>query len=253
MPRVSKSPSIDVELAFDDCVKAAGGRRLEEMFGKSPNFNNADYIFQDDAVVAELKCLEENKGKDEKLRNDVHELYNRYFQEGRTDLLIYREVEVNLTDISEDFAREVMEMYTIPIQRVVKKANKQLRQTKEHLPHQDYTGVLLLVNDGHELLSPGHVKWILQSTLARNSFSSIDLVIFFTVNLAARHPNYDEDLLVWAVLQRPGRELCTDEFLDRLRQAWLAKHKSLIGNTPVKEYVFEGGESLEGMENVRMR
>lgn len=169
---MARAPYIDIEPAFDECVREAGGLRLEEIVGKSPNFNNADYIFENHSVIAELKCLEENKGKDEKLRNDVHELYNRYLREGRTNLLIYGEIEVNLADISDEFAREVMEMYTIPIQRVVKKANRQIRQTKSHLDLKDYSGVLLLVNDGHEILSPGQLQWILQNTLYRNLSST---------------------------------------------------------------------------------
>ena len=224
-----------------------------EIVGHSPNFKNADYIFADDMVVAELKCLEEDKGRDGALKEKVHNLYNQYFDAGKTDLIIYGEVEINANDVSEDFGRDVMELYRRPIQGVIKTANKQIRQTKIHLNRNDYCGVLLLVNDGHELLSPAQVHWIVANTFKRNSYSSIDLVIFLTVNLLAHHVNFQDDLLVWSEWGRADHEMCSDEFLTKLRMAWFKHHQSLVGDIPVGEYTIDDSSVFAGLENVRTK
>ena len=55
---------IEVEKEFDVCVDLTGGERVSDCLSSPPNFHNADYLFRAYKVVAELKCLEENKGKD---------------------------------------------------------------------------------------------------------------------------------------------------------------------------------------------
>ena len=246
-----KLPLIDVEAEFDKCVSAAGGQRVSEIVGKSPNFNNADYIFSESCVVAELKCLEENQGRNESLKEKIHGLYNQYLKNGKTDLIVYGEVEIDTHQVSEKFAREVLELYRRPIQGVIKKANKQLRQTKEHLMLDDYFGLLLLVNDGHEFLSPDQVKWVLSNTLSRGGYSSINGVIFFTVNMTARHPDYEDDLLVWATMDRPKSTKLPDSFLDELKSAWFKHFQSLVGDVPVREYKIDDVSTIVGMENNR--
>ncbi len=241
---------IDVESEFDKCVESIGGQRLSQLVGSSPNFNNADYLFCNHKVVAELKTLEEDKGKDEKFRTKIHELFNVYLNEGKTDLLIYGEVEVNANDISKDFGMEIMELFRRPIQGVIKKANKQIRQTKEHLGLTDHYGLLLLVNDGHKMLNPDQLKWILANTLKRNSYSSIDAILFFTVNLKARHPAFKEDLLVWALMERPGFRRCPNDFAEELRSAWFNHYKNILGNVPINEHIFDEGVVLPDMENI---
>ena len=62
---------IDIEKEFDNFVPEVGGQRVDELIGKSPNFDNADYVFDDDKIVAELKCLQENKLNDANLNKKI--------------------------------------------------------------------------------------------------------------------------------------------------------------------------------------
>lgn len=190
------------------------------------------------------------QGSDEKLKDTVHQLYIRCLNQGKTDQLIYGEVLVNANDVSREFGREVMELYRKPIKRGIQKANKQIRQTKEHLQLEDHLGLLLLVNDGHELLDPDHVRWILSNTLSRDGFSSIDAVIFFTVNLTATHPDYDEQLLVWAVVERYENRRISEDFFEALRKAWFSHYQSLVGSVSIREIIVEDPTMIAGMENV---
>jgi hypothetical protein len=55
-----KPTFIDIEPAFDRLVASVrGGRLVRELMPAAPNLPlNADYIFPEDDVIAELKCLE---------------------------------------------------------------------------------------------------------------------------------------------------------------------------------------------------
>lgn len=48
---------IDVEQQLSQCVQAIGDRLVPDLVGLSPSFDNADYLFDEFDVVAELKIL----------------------------------------------------------------------------------------------------------------------------------------------------------------------------------------------------
>ena len=52
-------PILDPEPLMDQAVRAARGRCVRELVGANPSFNNADYVFPTDNIVAELKELGE--------------------------------------------------------------------------------------------------------------------------------------------------------------------------------------------------
>src|ERR1700720_3512438 len=77
---------IDVEQAFDDYVKSVGGEVVKELLPKSPNFDNADYIFrnqQPEPVIAELKCLTKDL-----LKEDYQKKLNLLFDDWINSRLI---------------------------------------------------------------------------------------------------------------------------------------------------------------------
>jgi hypothetical protein len=47
--------SLVVEATWDEFVQTIGGQRISELLSASPNFDNADYLFEPEGVVAELK------------------------------------------------------------------------------------------------------------------------------------------------------------------------------------------------------
>lgn len=59
---------MEIAREFDALVKATGGKIIAEIVGKSPRFDNADYIFPEEKIVAELKCLREDKSGDASTR-----------------------------------------------------------------------------------------------------------------------------------------------------------------------------------------
>lgn len=80
---------INTEEEFNDCVKSVGGIKVSDLVGSSPGFSNADYLFNEYNVIAELKCLEEDKIKDKNIRDKASEIYRRCLNKNKAPVLVY--------------------------------------------------------------------------------------------------------------------------------------------------------------------
>jgi hypothetical protein len=67
--------NIDIEKEFDACVESIGGIKVSNMFEQPPQFDNADYLFSKHNVIAELKCLKDDKSADENTQKNLKEFY----------------------------------------------------------------------------------------------------------------------------------------------------------------------------------
>lgn len=221
---------IDVEKELGQSVVSIGGTLVPDIVGSSPNFNNADYLFDEFNIVAELKILSVDQMVEPSIRDKMSAIYRQASARGEANVIAYGEAIIAAGNLSPEFSRKMGEVYRKPIQRLIKKANKQIRQTKEHLPRKEHSGLLILVNDNHRALEPQHIQWILRATLHNRNYSSIDTVLYFTANLKARHPELDTDFLVWIEQHRPNLRPCDDKFLTKLRESWFRKMSEITGN-----------------------
>ena len=71
MEKINAAEYTDIERTFDSFVKSIGGTVLKEQIAGDPTFDNADYIFHDLQIVAELKCLENDKLNDPNYMNKI--------------------------------------------------------------------------------------------------------------------------------------------------------------------------------------
>lgn len=129
----------------------------------------------------------------------------------------------------EEFKREIAELYRLPIHNVIKKANQQIRETKDHFKKENSHGLLIIANDGHTALDPSLAMWILSETFKRYSFSSIHSVLYFTANLKAEHPDINKDILVWIPSHRSLENKCPEQLLNHLQRKWFAHAGNLTG------------------------
>ena len=238
---------IDVEKELNGCVTAIGGQLVRDIIGNSPNFSNADYLFAEHETVAELKILSVDQMRKPNIRDKMSEIYREAMDRGETDVIVYGEARVSSDHLSAKYARNVGEVYRTPVQGVVKKANKQIRQTKEKLGLPGYSGLLILVNDNHIALEPQHLDWVMRETLKNRNYSSIGSILYFTANLIARHPELDTDLLVWIENHRRNLHSCDEVLLKNLRSAWFRRVSEITGE-PVPAYRLSA-EALSELEH----
>lgn len=223
---------MDIENQFDICVGKLGGYRVNMLVGESPDFDDADYIFPQYQFIAELKSLEEDKIIAKNTVNKASEIYCRYLSEQKAPNLGSGRIRFTTTDeYPDEFKRELCELYRRSIHNAIKKANKQIKLTKENLNMQDHQGLLILVNNGHTALTPETLLFIVRETFERNTFGSIDVLLYFTVEPKSEHPDIPEDFLVWLPLEIRPLKIWRSEFSNRLQKAWFNRMANISGES----------------------
>jgi len=216
----------DVEALFDEFVRTQNGVLLREQLKPDPGFENADYLFPDARVLAELKCLQVDHLAHGGMLRRFHKALSRSTVDGReVDLPGQYEIEYSLK-----LEADLRGVWQEPLRRMLKKANRQLRETARHLGLHEHSHVVLVNNDGLLSLSPGETVDVLVSILGRE-FSSTDAFVYFTTNIWARDAASGEPLQVWApnCSHRAGDRL--QSFLEALGEAWFDFFGKKLGQT----------------------
>ena len=119
-------------------------------------------------------------------------------------------------------------MFRPALSRILKKATRQIRATKEHFKITARTGILIFVNDGFTGLEPHFVR-ALVSDLLTTSYSSIDCFLYITLNRYVEVAGSDIPRLLWmpSYSERAPDSLVL--FVDDLGRKWFDFLESKIG------------------------
>jgi hypothetical protein len=223
---------INIEEEFPVAVRRAGGSVVSDLLPtKSPDFNNADYVFLNHGVIAELKCLTKNVVLDPNFTAKLGKLYSKLMREGRAPVVFGR-ARISLDQIArvdERAAFEFIEPYKKRLATVLEKANSQIKQTAKHFRISDPKGILVLANDGDMGLEIDLVLNLL-ARLLHGRYRSINSVLYFTANadLVVNVPSFQPSL-VWMPLDVPEREAVDQRLLRALRDGWFDHMADLTG------------------------
>jgi hypothetical protein len=222
---------IDVEPEMDQFVRAFGGEVVKDIVGPSPPFLNADYIFREANIVAELKCMTDDKSEDSKVQAHIDKLFEKYATRGEIPDPGPGWRRFQSKDLPVQMQKELYRILSKPLKSRLLKANNQIKVTKEKLNLPGAHGLLLLANDGNYRLEPAQWAYAVQSALGRD-FSGIDTVVLFTANLLATSPFVPTHTLMWAAASRQGHPVIDEAFLRRFHEGW-AGHVGKVMGKPV--------------------
>jgi len=135
------------------------------------------------------------------------------------------------------------------LRKVITKADKQIRVTKETIGLSDAKGLLLLVSDGNYFLRPEQVLGLTGRILGTR-FSNINSVVYFTVNSAVDMPNLDRDGLIWIQSFRESVDPVSQEFLSKLKAGWFKYLANRFG-VDIPEYHIDDEALIEKMRFIR--
>lgn len=168
VPKVSES-------FMDAVIMGIGGRRLSEEELRLIPGANADYII--DTSVVELKVFEEEP-LEKKERQDELAAY-------LTDnFLVPPEVDINIKNLNDEAKHGYREIVGKRIKKAVKKAAKQIRETKSALGRTLDFGVFIAVNNGYSSLPHDEFDNLVLK-YSRNETSQIDFIVCVTVEYHA--------------------------------------------------------------------
>ena len=101
----------------------------------------------------------------------------------------------------------------------VKKAARQIKETKARLCAPEARGLLILVNEASTFLRPDLAFYFLHHIL-KGQYSSIDHVIYCSINMLVNTPDVQDGARFWANGVVEGRREIPDEFVGRLFDAF---------------------------------
>ncbi len=167
---------------------------------------NADFLFRSARVVVELKILETEFLDTERIRQKVTEAFARHVGD-------------DAHDPNSPLRRELMNIPRAPLQRIINKANRQIKETKQELGLVGWRGIIVIVNDGFRGLPPGLVMGLCANILAGKSYSSSDAFVYQT-NHYVELPDNPYAVLLWAPLyhEKAGDDLV--DFVNDLGRKW---------------------------------
>lgn len=168
-----QTDSEKLELEFDKFFLSIEYQRLAEIIGPSPTYDNADYINLAKKTLIELKILEKDFFKDGGI---IHSL--------QTIVAVPKNIsddgegfyEVNFPTENREGKVDTLEE---PLRRILKKANKQLKETKNNLLGGNGHGFVMLALNMPSTIDPSFIRALVHRILTKE-FTSISGVILCT-------------------------------------------------------------------------
>jgi hypothetical protein len=246
---------IPVEEIFQQFVRQTGGEVVADLVSKSPSFKNADFLYRSDGIVLELKEVETEFTKAESFENGFRKLIERLFEENPD----WKPIWFGGSGVYPPwFTTEYIRLSRPPISRILKKANKQIRETKDYFGIEKPSGILLFVNDGFTGIDPYLVQ-AMASDLLIDDYSSIDCFLYLTVNRYVAIRDSDVPRLVWWPTYSDRAHDSLVDFVDELGRKWFQFLDEKIGPFTLRDgetqdrSIFYGSKSIvipkEGSEN----
>ncbi|MGD0207601.1 MAG: hypothetical protein ABSC89_08355 [Verrucomicrobiota bacterium] len=248
---MKRPASISIEPVFNEFVKSMGGELVSNLVGESPGFSNADYLFRSRGVVAELKCLTKDVLANKDYQRDISEMYERWVSAGKLQEIGFGTFKLETAKLPAECQREFFQLIRKPLQTAIKKANAQIKQTKARLGLMNAKGLLLLVNDGCYSIESDAIPFLTEKILGQQC-TSINSIVFFTVNMPARMPGVERDILVWIPMHRIGFETVPQDFMTDLQKSWCGYYEKLIGQE-VPTISVSDNKQIETVKFIRPR
>lgn len=219
---------IHVESAFNDLVRDSGGTVVSEKLPYSPTFENADYVFHLEKIVAELKCITDDNLHSPANRLKAQKLIDEWYRAGK--ITSKDTGPIGWSEMPLDLQNRLYRIFTNNIKRRIAKANRQIRETKKELRLENYTGLLIIANDGIVSLPPPAFIHAVQLALQRD-FREIRHFIFFTANVFTQTRETPVPTLFWINFDMEDGPPIDNVFLERLGRSWQKHSTDLFGAT----------------------
>ncbi len=216
---------LDLERSLiDGFVYEFGGKRVTDLIDGKPDFSNADYYFQEADVVTELKTLKTEFAQTPEHLNRFEALVDEWRSDGRLSDAAWAGTE----PIPREFVQTHLRMIRDQIEGITKKANKQIRQTKEKLNLPDAKGLVLYLNDGFYQADPNLTLALIGDPLQRQ-MRSVDGFVLFNLREKVFIPGEAGGNFIWLPKYRSADDVRLSEFVNELGAAWFRYLEDLSG------------------------
>jgi len=162
-----------IEAEFDILFDNLSYQRVDKLISKTPDFPNADYINKRKTIIVELKVLDKDFFKDGGVIESLQTIVTvpKKINKDGTGQYTFKLPKKNRNGI-HDILEE-------PLRRILKKANKQIKETNSRLLESKGKGFLVLAINMETSIDPTFIQQLTFNML-KKEFTSIDGVVFCT-------------------------------------------------------------------------
>jgi hypothetical protein len=225
---------VDIDKEFAAVVKKCGGVVLDEELPKKREFYNADFVFHQSKVIAELKRLDGDKSDDPAIKQRLGNLWERWRERG----LVQGPTPpvIDSRQVPPFCQNEMVRTMGESIRGRIKKANLQIKATKSAENWPDYRGMLFLANDGNFIMEMPAMLHLIALSI-KDHFHEIESVTLFSGNILSWVSGMDQPTKMWFTLQRDGTILSLTELAEKLGAEWGMHYSSITGINSVPSEV----------------
>lgn len=185
----------EIDRCFEQAVTTLGGQLISDLLEtKSPEFNNADFLFRKWNTVSELKVLQNDPDECDAIKKKEQALLQKWMDEER---LSYFGNTIEIERLPKDMQWDLTALRSENVKRVMKKANKQIRDTKKKLKLPEAQGHIVIVNDGVPWLDAFSFPFAAYQATHGGDFSNINGISLVTVNFSTSLRNIPTKLKLW--------------------------------------------------------
>ncbi len=237
----------NVEDFMTKFIHSVGGSRVDEIIKDASDSENADYYFPNENVVIELKCLEKDLFSDEDFERNKR-LIDKWLEEGVLNKVDIIPIFLGRKSLPKAISDEIVKLCSRTFKKIIEKANKQLKETKDKIGSEDTERILMVCNDGNFFLDNAQLFGLVTNIMGRREEIKIEGLVYFTVNQASIIPNSDLD---WGLWIPAYGDTAKDELSNFVNELGRKFHEFYCKefNIPVTEHK-EYSDSVEGMEAI---
>lgn len=240
---------MDVEALLTKNIWRIGGVHVSSLVGGSPSFDNADFLFEGDRVIAELKCLDDDLINEPHLIAKASEIHLQELKRTGRGPVVFGDQLVDTRGRSEEFVKGIRDLYYEPLKRCLKKASKQIKATAEHFGMQDYSGLAVIANNNHTAIDPWHALELIKEAFRRERLSGINSVLYLSAGLGIEVVGESRQFDIMLEYRSPHRPELGRQFLLRFQQVWMGALASHMGIKPPDDMLSIGPRVLAAIRN----
>ena len=188
----------DVEKLFSEYVEYYGGKIVDKLEANKTDRKNADFLFEQPEIVAELKILEKDVFSESEDFLRIMDLFNKWIENGFMTGEDLREYVFRGKKLPKKCIKDLVEKASKTIERAIYKANKQIEETKITFNKQNASGVIILINDGNYFFNNQDLLAVICNLIGRKfKKSSFDVLIYLTINQVTHKEGSELDHNIW--------------------------------------------------------
>lgn len=207
----------DVEVLFSEFVEFYGGNVIDQLEENLTDRLNADYFFQKQITIAELKTFKKDIFSEAEDVPRFDELLRKWASNKMITQKQLRDYLARKKGLPQKCLNDLINIASRTSERAIHKANKQIEESKKTLNTPKASGIVFLINDGNYFFTTEGFLQITANLIARKfKESSFDVVIYITINQTTRKEGSELDYNFWIPIytkvDENGETIVTDEF-----------------------------------------